>query len=287
MDVLIPLPFVIAGALAALGVGYAIALITTDNRHRKIAAERETRIQQEYVDYKRDVSEHFSQSSRLFSQVTDQYRQLYLHMADGARLLGDTPPTPMIERLQRERSSSRRSRTEPQLLEGGLDDALVELRDDLHQFTTRLETRRKQTEANARKLAERHAVPAPAAEPVDLTLLPEKNAEPAPTIAATAKKHPKSRARHRSARLDSERRTPNVVTSPEHTQENVPAPESATPNRVRSRTDGSHEQRATKDIPVLDTDTLRTSVALKAHDEEAVKWQKLVDEWDDSKIARA
>ncbi len=141
MDIAVPLPLAVIAALITLVIGYIVALINTDDRHRRLANQREQQIRKEYSLYKGEVREHFGQSSKLFSQVTEQYRQLYLHMSQGARLFADAPPTPMLKKLEKEHRNSsrqRRIKAEPSLTEPALDNALVELRDDLHQFNSTL-----------------------------------------------------------------------------------------------------------------------------------------------------
>jgi len=141
MDIAIPLPFAILAALITLVMGYLFALIGTDDRHRRIANKREKQIRDEYSNYKGEVRAHFTQSSTLFSQVTEQYRQLYQHMTQGARLFADIPPTPMAEKLESEHRTAarqRRIKAEPSLTKPAQDNAIVELREDAHQLKTRL-----------------------------------------------------------------------------------------------------------------------------------------------------
>lgn len=141
MDITVPLPLAALAAAIALVIGYIVALINTDDRHRRLANQREQQMRKEYKEYKGEVREHFSQSSRLFSQVTEQYRQLYLHMTQGARLFADLQPTPNQQRLEKEYRRSakeQRVKTEPSLSEPDLDNTLVELRDDLNQVNNNL-----------------------------------------------------------------------------------------------------------------------------------------------------
>jgi uncharacterized membrane-anchored protein YhcB (DUF1043 family) len=44
-------------------------------------------LSEEHERYKSNVHSHFSNSARLLNQLTDSYREVYLHMADGAQSL--------------------------------------------------------------------------------------------------------------------------------------------------------------------------------------------------------
>lgn len=141
MDIVIPLPFAILAALITLVMGYLIALIGTDDRHRRLADKREQQIRAEYSHYKGEVRQHFSQSSRLFSQVTEQYRQLYQHMSQGARLFAGIPATPIQKTLETEHRSaarSRRTKAEPSLTQPAQENAVTELHDSAKQLGKQL-----------------------------------------------------------------------------------------------------------------------------------------------------
>lgn len=44
-------------------------------------------LSEEHESYKSGVHNHFNNSARLLNQLTDSYREVYLHMADGAQSL--------------------------------------------------------------------------------------------------------------------------------------------------------------------------------------------------------
>jgi uncharacterized membrane-anchored protein YhcB (DUF1043 family) len=44
-------------------------------------------LSEEHERYKSNVHSHFNNSARLLNQLTDSYREVYLHMADGAQSL--------------------------------------------------------------------------------------------------------------------------------------------------------------------------------------------------------
>jgi uncharacterized membrane-anchored protein YhcB (DUF1043 family) len=80
----------IAAAVAA-GVGLAMGFgIGRSGRsaRRVRQLERELRdAREEMGQYRAQVSEHFSETSRLLRDLTLQYRSVYEHLADGARTL--------------------------------------------------------------------------------------------------------------------------------------------------------------------------------------------------------
>jgi uncharacterized membrane-anchored protein YhcB (DUF1043 family) len=45
------------------------------------------RLSEEHENYKSSVHSHFGNTARLFGQLTDSYREVYQHMAEGARQL--------------------------------------------------------------------------------------------------------------------------------------------------------------------------------------------------------
>jgi uncharacterized membrane-anchored protein YhcB (DUF1043 family) len=82
----------VIGALA-LGGAFAIGIVIGRRRSHD-AAERarelEDRLQlaeDEMNRYRQEVSEHFGQTSKLLRDLTIQYRNVYEHLADGARSL--------------------------------------------------------------------------------------------------------------------------------------------------------------------------------------------------------
>lgn len=86
-----PILLVGAGILLfglGLGLGYALA-----HRLKKREASKASEIQNELDDYRRQVSEHFSETADHFQALGQQYQSLYKHMAKGADALCDPART--------------------------------------------------------------------------------------------------------------------------------------------------------------------------------------------------
>lgn len=95
--------WVLAGSvllLVILGVlsGYFLAIW----RMRRISGGKTpAEMQKELDDYRDQVSEHFAESAQLLGKMTEQYREVYSHIARGAHKLGtgDEMP-PRVEQLR-------------------------------------------------------------------------------------------------------------------------------------------------------------------------------------------
>jgi len=89
-------------ALPLLGgvIGYVIA---ADRGGRSAADdERIEALEQEVTEYKQGVTTHFQETADLLQQMTEQYRSLYAHMAQGAVSLCDAPEDhPRLEEFKR------------------------------------------------------------------------------------------------------------------------------------------------------------------------------------------
>jgi uncharacterized protein len=97
---------VIAGAI----IGFFIARFSgSSNAESELVATREA------LDlYRADVAEHFKRSSGLIAEMTNSYRNVYQHMADGAQQLCSAEVARSIgETLQTERLEDKREPTPP------------------------------------------------------------------------------------------------------------------------------------------------------------------------------
>ena len=69
------------------------ALNARGDNKRKVIMDLESQLdqaKQDRADYEAEVSEHFSQTADLLHKLTDDYRAVYTHLADGAeQLCGD------------------------------------------------------------------------------------------------------------------------------------------------------------------------------------------------------
>ena len=83
---------IIGGAIGCL-IGWYSALASRGDRKRKIILELESQLdqaRQNKVDYEAEVTEHFSRTADLLNKLTDDYRSVYTHLANGAdQLCGD------------------------------------------------------------------------------------------------------------------------------------------------------------------------------------------------------
>jgi uncharacterized protein len=83
---------VIGGAIGCL-IGWYAALASRGDNKRKIILELESQLdqaQQNKADYEAEVTEHFSRTADLLNKLTDDYRSVYTHLANGAdQLCGD------------------------------------------------------------------------------------------------------------------------------------------------------------------------------------------------------
>ena len=83
-------PIILVGAailLFALGLGAGLGIAMWRNKGEKGKASE---IQEELDDYRRNVTEHFSETAQHFQAIGEQYKSLYQHMAKGAGALCDT-----------------------------------------------------------------------------------------------------------------------------------------------------------------------------------------------------
>lgn len=79
------------------GAGYMIARQIKDERTRQLEQQLE-QARQEMDSYRGDVNQHFLKTSLLLSKLTDNYREVYEHLATGAqRLCKDKPHTPELK----------------------------------------------------------------------------------------------------------------------------------------------------------------------------------------------
>lgn len=78
----------IAAAIALFGLGLIGGFLFAAWRN-KGEASKAGEIQEELDDYRRQVTEHFSETAEHFQAIGQQYRSLYKHMANGAGALCD------------------------------------------------------------------------------------------------------------------------------------------------------------------------------------------------------
>ncbi len=83
---------IIGGGIGGVA-GWYLALNARGDNKRKVIMDLESQLDQakhDRADYEAEVSEHFSQTADLLHKLTDDYRAVYSHLADGAeQLCGD------------------------------------------------------------------------------------------------------------------------------------------------------------------------------------------------------
>jgi uncharacterized membrane-anchored protein YhcB (DUF1043 family) len=71
---------------AVIGAVLFKMLMSDEARVRELEDELQA-ISEEHENYKSNVHHHFASSAQLLGRLTDSYRDVFLHMADGARAL--------------------------------------------------------------------------------------------------------------------------------------------------------------------------------------------------------
>lgn len=86
--------------LVAIGgvLGYFIARQIKDKRTRQLEEDL-LASRKELAGYKQDVNRHFLKTSLLFNKLTDDYREVYEHLAKGAQTLCNDTLRSNLERL--------------------------------------------------------------------------------------------------------------------------------------------------------------------------------------------
>ena len=83
---------IIGGGIGGV-VGWYLAVHKRGDNKRKVIMDLEGQLdqaKQDRADFEAEVSDHFSQTAHLLHKLTDDYRAVYTHLADGAeQLCGD------------------------------------------------------------------------------------------------------------------------------------------------------------------------------------------------------
>ena len=79
---------IVLGAIGLLAAGGGLGFWLAQMRMRG-AATRADEVQQQFDDYRREVTQHFGQTAEHFKAIGREYRELYEHMAGGADSLCD------------------------------------------------------------------------------------------------------------------------------------------------------------------------------------------------------
>lgn len=87
-------------ALIALFIGIGIGIFihsskySDESKSQKLKNEIQT-LKQELVDYKSSVADHFSKTSTLVNELTENYVKVYQHLSEGSKSLADTDQAPL------------------------------------------------------------------------------------------------------------------------------------------------------------------------------------------------
>ena len=79
---------IVLGAIGFLAAGIGLGFWFSQLRMRGKSAKADE-VQQQFDDYRREVTQHFGQTAEHFKAIGREYRELYEHMAGGADSLCD------------------------------------------------------------------------------------------------------------------------------------------------------------------------------------------------------
>lgn len=82
---------VVAGLIIFTGMGIFIGMRISSGRRRVRALEKElSRTRRDMEAYRSQVNMHFKKTSELFTQMTNSYKAIYVHLAEGSQELFST-----------------------------------------------------------------------------------------------------------------------------------------------------------------------------------------------------
>lgn len=102
----------IATAFATLALGLLIGMLIASRRNNSKKVQQDLKnhisdIQQQQQDYQQEVSSHFTQTATLINQLTNSYRDVHNHLAQGAELLAGGASGERLQRLPSQPEESR------------------------------------------------------------------------------------------------------------------------------------------------------------------------------------
>ncbi len=87
--------------LAGVAIGAIIAQRTAPTRKAQHDMEQHlSQMQREQQDYQQEVTEHFTETAELLDQLTESYRDVHNHLAQGAQRLCNDPSSTGIQGLK-------------------------------------------------------------------------------------------------------------------------------------------------------------------------------------------
>ncbi|MEH6551405.1 MAG: YhcB family protein [Pseudomonadales bacterium] len=85
----------LGGLIVGAGIGATVSSrLFGDRRREKKAEKRLAETEQELKSYRHEVAHHFEHTALLVENLTESYRDLHNHLADGAQGLMDLPHAP-------------------------------------------------------------------------------------------------------------------------------------------------------------------------------------------------
>lgn len=97
----------VAATVAGTIIGYLIAKKTGASQQAQAQLEQQLdKLQKQQQNYQSEVSEHFVETAQLFNQLTNSYRDVHNHLAEGAQKLAGESATNSLAALSDERQSA-------------------------------------------------------------------------------------------------------------------------------------------------------------------------------------
>ncbi len=98
----------IAATIAGAVIGYLIAQKTGASHQAQVVLEQQLdELQKQQQNYQREVTDHFTETAQLFNQLTNSYRNVHSHLAEGAQKLAGESATHSLAALSDESQSAR------------------------------------------------------------------------------------------------------------------------------------------------------------------------------------
>lgn len=106
-----PLEFVIPIAVGAAVLGVIIGYLASKKMGASLKAQallqqQIEELQNQQQNYRSDVSDHFAETAQLFNQLTNSYRNVHNHLAEGAQKLAGESATNILAALSDESRSA-------------------------------------------------------------------------------------------------------------------------------------------------------------------------------------
>ena len=108
------LTFTLAGIIAGTFIGIFFNQRKGNYSQRQAELEKQVKdMQGQQQDYQEEVSNHFNQTAQLLNQLTDSYKDVHSHLAEGAQLLAGGEINTNIKTLGSEQPDSQSDEKNP------------------------------------------------------------------------------------------------------------------------------------------------------------------------------